>query len=65
MSRWLSWWPLMWKSSHEAVRRENYTLRDALREANHELRRHRQLIGGIRSGSIDLVRSLERMGAKQ
>jgi hypothetical protein len=48
-------WPLMWRSTYEQVRRENYTLRDALREANAELLKHRKLIAGLRNGSIDLV----------
>lgn len=41
----------MWKTTHEdiheAVHRENYTLRDALREANNEVRRHRKLIAEL------------------
>lgn len=55
-------WPFMLRSTHEAVRRENYTLRDALREANVELARHRKLLAGIRSGAVDVVGVLERMG---
>lgn len=42
------WWPLMWKSDHEAVHRENYTLRDALREANHLVRTQRTTIVQLR-----------------
>lgn len=41
----------MWKATHEdvheGVHRENYTLRDALREANNEVRRHRKLIAEL------------------
>lgn len=51
-------WPFMLCSTHEAVRRENYTLRDALKEANAELRKHRTLITQIRGAdpkTIDAV----------
>lgn len=64
MSGLLRNWPLMWRSNHEAVRRENYTLRDALREANAELLKHRRLIGGLREGSIDLVGRFSKHGAE-
>mgnify|MGYP001245988286 CR=1 FL=1 len=37
-------WPFMRKSDHEAVQRENYTLRDALRSANYEILRLRATI---------------------
>jgi hypothetical protein len=57
-------WPLMWKSSHEAVRMENYTLRDALREANKELVNHQRLIAGLRNGSIDLVQKFAREASR-
>jgi hypothetical protein len=55
----------MWRSYHEAVRRENYTLRDALREANKELLKHRQLISGLRTWSIDLVGKFTGIGIEQ
>jgi uncharacterized protein (DUF3084 family) len=58
-------WPLMLKSTHEAVRRENYTLRDALREANKELAKHRQLLAGIRSGQIDVVTTLDKIATRK
>lgn len=45
----------MWRSTHEKVRLENWTLRDALRESNAELLKHRRLIAGLKDGSIDLV----------
>lgn len=56
-------WPFMLKSTHEAVVRENLTLRDALREANKELVKHRRLIAGIKDGSVDVVHVLNRMTA--
>jgi hypothetical protein len=55
MIKLLSRWPLMLKSTHEATRRENWELRGALTAANAELRKHRLLIGGLRSGAIDLT----------
>ena len=56
----------MLRSTYEDVQRENYTLRDALREANNELRKHRNLISGLRDGRVDVTRSLERvLDAKQ
>lgn len=58
-------WPFVLRSTHAAVRTENYTLRDALREANKELVRHRQLLAGIRSGSVDVVRILDRMASTE
>lgn len=57
-------WPFVLRSTHAAVRTENYTLRDALREANKELVKHRRLLAGLRSGSVDVVRVLDRMSAK-
>lgn len=58
-------WPLVLRSTHDAVRTENYTLRDALREANKELLAHRKLLAGIRSGRIDVVRILEKMDGEE
>lgn len=43
-------WPLMWKSDHRKTQVENHVLRDALREANSELRKHRVLIAALRDG---------------
>lgn len=57
-------WPFMLKSMHEKVRQENYVLRDALREANAELSKHRRLLAGIRSGQVDIVGVLDRMTQK-
>lgn len=60
-------WPLMWKSTADEIRLENYTLRDALRNANEELRKHRTLIAGLRTGQTEVVNDLERIlkGARQ
>lgn len=49
---------------HEGLRRENFTLRDALREANQELRSHRLLIAGLRRGDADVTSAMQRIFAK-
>lgn len=54
----------MWKSTHEAVRRENIMLRNVLVEAQKELRKHQSLLAGIKSGTIDIVATLDRMATK-
>lgn len=54
------WWPWVTRSRYETVKRENYTLRDALREANAELRRHRALIAGLRAGDERMTAAVER-----
>jgi hypothetical protein len=58
------WWPLMLKSNHEAVRRENFNLRGALGAANAELRKHRLLIGSLRQGNEQATAAVERAMAK-
>jgi hypothetical protein len=45
----------MLKSTHNAVAAENYLLRDALKEANAELRKHRILIAGLRNAHSDTI----------
>lgn len=57
----LHWWPLMWKSDHRAVEMENHTLRDALREANAEVRKHRNLLATLRTGQREATEQLERV----
>ena len=57
-------WPFMLRSTHEAVRRENVFLRDALNEANKEIRKHRTLLGGLRVGHQDTVDKLEKVLSK-
>ena len=54
------WWPLMLKSNHETVRRENFHLRGALRQANDELRKHRLLLGSLRDGHEATTAAVER-----
>lgn len=57
-------WPFVWRSEYARVTSENYTLRDVLREANNELRRHRAVLAGIRSGQVDVVRVLDKIAKK-
>lgn len=54
-------WPLIWRRDYDALKTENYVLRDALREANAELHKHRMLIGGLREQRADIVREVERV----
>lgn len=54
-------WPFMLRSTHERTLRENLTLRDALREANNELRKHKMLLAGIRDSSIDVAKVIEKV----
>ncbi len=54
------WWPLVTRRRLERAQRENYTLRDALREANAELLKHRTLIAGLRSGDARMTKAIER-----
>jgi hypothetical protein len=57
----LDWWPLMLRSNHEAVRRENFNLRGALSQANAELRKHRLLIGSLQQGHEQTTSMVERV----
>lgn len=58
-------WPFILRSTHDAVRTENWSLRDALREANAELRRHRLLIGQLKAGHAETTTAFERVLAGQ
>jgi len=51
----------MLRSNHERVIRENLTLRDALREANKGLLKHRNLINSLREGRFDVTKMLEKV----
>lgn len=48
-------WPWVTRHRYETVKQENYTLRDALREANNELWKHRQLLAGLRAGDQSMT----------
>ncbi len=50
----------MLKSTHEAVRRENTLLKDALHEADKEIRKHSMLLGGLRNQQPNIVHSVEK-----
>lgn len=54
-------WPLILRRDYDALRTENYVLREALRDANAELHRHRMLIGGLRSGQSETLDKLDRV----
>lgn len=54
-------WPLMWRSTHEATRRENIMLRQVCLDTQRELRKHKDLLAGIKAGTIDIVAVLEKM----
>jgi hypothetical protein len=56
----LAWWPFVTKVHHEAVRRENWELRGALRGANEELAKYRRLISGLQTGQPEIVRAFEK-----
>jgi hypothetical protein len=61
MQRLLDKWPLMFKSNHRAVKLENMTLRDALREANNELRKHRTTLAMLGQGDSAVTVQVERV----
>jgi len=54
-------WPFVRRLDHERLQMENYTLRDALREANKELARHRSLLAGLRAGETKMFQAIETM----
>lgn len=60
MTHALDRWPFVMRWRYERLRQENYTLRDALLQANAELRRHRALIAGLRDGDERMTRAVER-----
>lgn len=53
-------WPFVHKDTHLAVRRENGLLREALRDANAELLKHRRLISGLSTGQTEITEAFER-----
>lgn len=53
-------WPFVWRSDYNAVRLENYTLRDALRNSNAELHKHRRLLAQLRAGEQTATEAVER-----
>ena len=61
-------WPFVTRSTHaelqdehDRIKQENWHLRGAIREANEELRKHRLLIAGLRTGQDDVCRAIERV----
>ncbi len=63
MLKWPEWLRRLAVPAHEArhLQVENFTLRDALREANIELLAHRRLIAGLRSGQADVTQAVQRI----
>lgn len=58
-------WPLMLRRTHERLTSghaiERLTLLDALRNANEELRQHRRLLAGLRTGQVAMTNAVERI----
>ena len=54
------WWPWVTRWRYERLKQENYVLRDALREANNELRKHRALLSGLRAGDARMTAAVEK-----
>ncbi len=56
------WWPFVIVSKHalRMLKLENSTLRSDLGNAMVELRRHRLLIAGLRTGEPEITRAVER-----
>lgn len=55
------WWPLVARHRLVAAQLENFTLRDALREANAELYKHRRLIIGLRDDDKATTEAFEKV----
>lgn len=47
---WRHAWPFVTRKAHDRLLQENFHLRGAIRQANDELRRHRELLARLRSG---------------
>lgn len=56
----MTFWPWVSRRRYEALQAENYTLRDALREANKELVRHRALLSGLRNGDRRMTEAVRK-----
>lgn len=61
----VNWWPFVSKWTFEKMRRENGLLRDALRNANAELHRHKMLIADLRMGQEQATVAVQRAFAKR
>lgn len=58
----MKWWPLKIVTKHawRMLNLQNATLRDDLGNAMAELRRHRLLIAGLRTGEPEITRAVEK-----
>lgn len=52
---------LIRKNELRLLKLQNATLRDALRNANEELARHRRLLNDLRQGDPEVTRIIERL----
>lgn len=52
--------PIVLRSDYDALKTENFMLRDALRNANEELRKYRALVNGLRTGLPETMAAFER-----
>jgi len=53
--------PFVHRREYDRLLIENFTLRDALREANAELYKHRTLIAGLRTGHTAMTAAVEKV----
>lgn len=61
MTRLPDWLRFVRRSAYDKLKLENYTLRDALRDANEDLRRHRVLLAAMRDGDPETTRQIEKV----
>ncbi len=63
------WWhpfvPFVLRRNYDHLLTENHVLRDALRESNSELRKHRVTISNLVQGAPEATKMLERVIAKR
>lgn len=55
-------WPLVWRSTYDAVARENFLLRGEMGRITEELHRYRLLVAGIKAERQDVLNVLDRVG---
>lgn len=55
-------WPMVWKGTYEKSQAENRFLRDALHNANTELRKHRMLIASMREADPKVTDFVMKVG---
>lgn len=60
----LSWWPLVFRSTHDAVLVENMNLRSVVSTLATDLRKYRSLIINVRGGVEQSIELVDRARAK-